>query len=35
MDREQIEHEVMAHLYEKLSKFDVTKNKNLFLISAP
>ena len=26
-DREQIEHEVMTHLYEKLSKFDVTKNK--------
>ena len=29
-DREQIEHEVMAHLYEKLSKFDVTKNKKSF-----
>ena len=30
MDREQIEHEVMTHLYEKLSKFDVTKNKKSF-----
>ena len=29
-DREQIEHEVMTHLYEKLSKFDVTKNKKSF-----
>ena len=29
-DREQIEHEVMAHLYEKLGKFDVTKNKKSF-----
>ena len=29
-DRDQIEHEVMAHLYEKLSKFDVTKNKKSF-----
>ena len=29
-DRDQIEHEVMAHLYEKLGKFDVTKNKKSF-----
>ena len=29
-DREQIEHEVMTHLYEKLSKFDTTKNKKSF-----
>ena len=29
-DRDQIEHEVMTHLYEKLSKFDVTKNKKSF-----
>tara|TARA_R110000765_G_scaffold145940_1_gene248281 strand:+ start:169 stop:822 length:654 start_codon:yes stop_codon:yes gene_type:complete len=29
-DREQIEHEVMTHLYEKLSKFDVSKNKKSF-----
>ena len=29
-DREQIEHEVMTHLYEKLSKFDTSKNKKSF-----
>ena len=29
-DREQIEHEVMTHLYEKLSKFDISKNKKSF-----
>tara|TARA_Y100001937_G_C7089462_1_gene316970 strand:- start:224 stop:877 length:654 start_codon:yes stop_codon:yes gene_type:complete len=29
-DREQIEHEVMTHLYEKLNKFDVSKNKKSF-----
>ena len=29
-DREQIEHEVMPHLYEKLSKFDISKNKKSF-----
>ena len=29
-DREQIEHEVMTHLYEKLNKFDISKNKKSF-----
>ena len=29
-DREQIEHEGMTHLYEKLSKFDISKNKKSF-----
>ena len=29
-DREQIEHDVMTHLYEKLSKFDISKNKKSF-----
>ena len=29
-DREQIAHEVMTHLYEKLSKFDISKNKKSF-----